>query len=329
MSSNKKIIDLADAEFLKRYRSYRGLTQEQLADTLKISVDTVRRIEQGLECISAFVWERLTRFFDDDELISYILDGTTSARLNQLARRAMEHMRNSEYLDVRKSYDDYCFFLPNNLTVVCENRYGKKKMYRDEVVRQMIGLTMEMEQGTVKNDYIAKCNNAIKLVGIEDAERIGYVLQELDFTTKQLMNLKGLGYMRLGDSKMLNAADVFKALFLCLEYEAMRIGSTETLNSQMSAVLCNWACCEYFMGNTKGAWQKMSEALERALNGAPFKRCRFILECRHELEAEGDSFARGGRIVDEMEDIYARITLKDIDKISGCKRGLRTGILML
>ena len=73
---------------LKDLRRKKGVTQEQVANELKLSVDTVRKNEQGVRGLSIDIAEMYSQYYETS--IDYIVNGTVN--------------RNSQMVDILSKY---------------------------------------------------------------------------------------------------------------------------------------------------------------------------------------------------------------------------------
>lgn len=63
-----------NAEWLKKMRLQKGLTQQELANKTGLTKFTIENIEQGRRKGSELTWEKLLNFFENDSNVSYDSD---------------------------------------------------------------------------------------------------------------------------------------------------------------------------------------------------------------------------------------------------------------
>lgn len=310
---------------VKTMRTGRGLSQEELAKMAGISADTVRRIENNRGCPSIDTMYKIALALNAPDLIFMGRDTTLRAKLRELANNAAEAFCDEEYDEACNYVREYDSYIENNRYIL----YGRNgETYSNEnwiaCVKIMLELTAKMYLDDVDGRYIMDCDNGIKIGGFTEGDFEEYTPIHLTDPVKQLLNIKGLAYMRLNDYE--NASKIFESLFLCLEYDGVMLGVRENLRSQMAAVKCNQGYAEYGRGNMEKSEKCLREAFSLAMKGASAKRCGHIIELMSET---GIALNVCDFHPDDFKLWYSRFTIEYKFRSNDGGKRVTRGILML
>ena len=173
------------AENIKKFRKQRGLTQEQLAEVMGVSVGAVHKWEAGLSVPELGLIMRLADFYDAsvDVLLGYQMKDN---RHDAMAKRLADCFNNKDRVaidEAEKALKKY----PNSFRII----YGCASIY----------LWFGAEEGN--REYLQK---ALELLG--RCEQLMSQNQDPELSEFVLRGSKGIIYLRLGD--MDQAMKLFK-----------------------------------------------------------------------------------------------------------------------